>query len=109
MAVVRTKQLINIVANTTKYHKYEVEDIMAHLIEHMQIILAGGDSVKLSGIGTLSVKTFKPRLITFEGQAPKMSYNAVGMSIKLDETMRVILKGAIDARAEAKSKIATEQ
>lgn len=109
MAVVKTKQLVNIVANTTKYHKYEVEDIMAHLIAHMQAILAGGDSVKLSGIGTLSVKTFKPRLITFEGQAPKMSYNAVGMSVKIDETMRIILKGAIDARAEARANTTSEQ
>lgn len=97
MAVVKLKDLINITADSTKYHKYEVEDVLAHAIEHIQNILAAGDSVKLSGIGVLSVKTFKPRLITFEGQEPKMSYNTVGMSVKIDETMRRILKGAINA------------
>ena len=84
------------VSSSTKYHVYEVEDVLLHAIAHIQNVVASGVSIKLNGIGTLSRKDFKPRLVNFEGQAPVMVYNVVGMSIKLDDTMKQILKDSYD-------------
>lgn len=91
-----TKELIRMVASSSKYHVYEVEDVLAHAIAHIQNVVAEGRGVKLNGIGTLNRKYFKPMFVNFEGQAPVMVYNVVGMSVKLDDTMKQLLKETYD-------------
>jgi hypothetical protein len=91
-----TKELIRMVASSSKYHVYEVEDVLSHAIAHIQEAVSKGKSVKLSGIGTLSRKLFKPRFVTLDGRPPVMVYNIVGMSVKLDDTMKQLLKENYD-------------
>ncbi len=94
---VKTKELIRLVSNSTKYRLYEVEDVVSHLIAHMQNLLGEGKSVKLSGIGTISRKYFKPRVFNMHGRQPVMVYNQVSLTIKLDSTMKNFLKGTCNA------------
>ena len=94
---INTKQLIKMTAESTDYHVYEVEDVISHLVAHIQNLLGENKSIKLNGIGTISRKTYKPREIKFDGQAPVMVYNQVGLAIKMDFTMKNFLKDTIDA------------
>jgi len=101
VAPVKTKELIRLVSKSTKYHIYEVEDVLSHLVAHIQNILGEGKSVKLNGIGTISRKYFKPRVFKMQGQEPVMVYNQVSLTIKLDFTMRNFLKGTYNANNTA--------
>jgi nucleoid DNA-binding protein len=94
---VKTKDLIRMVADSTDYHVYEVEDVISHLVAHMQNLLAENKSIKLNGIGTISRRKYKPREIKFEGREPVMVYNQVGIAIKMDFTMKNFLKDTFDA------------
>ncbi len=97
---VNTKQLIKMVAESTDYHVYEVQDVISHLVAHMQNLLGENKSIKLNGIGTISRKNYKPREVKFEGKAPVMVYNQVGLAIKMDFTMKNFLKDQFDAIKE---------
>ncbi|MGI9214326.1 MAG: HU family DNA-binding protein [Gammaproteobacteria bacterium] len=50
------KQLIKMVAQTSGYHEYEVADVLNHLVGNVQVLLAEGTDVKISGLGTMKVK-----------------------------------------------------
>lgn len=94
---VKTKELVRLVSNSSKYRIYEVEDVLSHLVAHIQNLLGEGKSVKLNGIGTISRKYFKPRVFKMHGQQPVMVYNQVSLTIKLDFTMKNFLKGTCNA------------
>lgn len=81
---------------SSKYHKYEVEDIVLHFLAHIQEALRQGTAVKLNGIGTIDRKLYKPLHVTVAGQ-DKMVYNSVGLSIKKDSEMTRLLKEYLDA------------
>lgn len=84
-----TKELIKLIAESSRYHQYEVEDIVKHLVGHMQEILARGEEVKLEGIGTF--KTVKYLLSTrpkFIGNPTEKMYNSVKLSVRIDQSMK---------------------
>ena len=56
-----SKDLIKRTASTSDYSVSEVEDIYRHLIGNIQLMLAEGIELKLSGIGTFRRKRVKPR------------------------------------------------
>ncbi len=92
----RTKELIQKTAASSKYFKYEVEDIVMHFIAHIQKSLADGVPVKIDGVGSISRKLYKPRNVKFDN-VEKMVYNSVGLSIKADADMRKNLKEKLNA------------
>lgn len=95
------KELIKLIAESSRYHKYEIEDILNHMIGHVQVILGRGETVKIDGIGTL--KPTKYLLSTqdgFSGNPTKMLYNAVKISVKIDPEMKRNLEGIKHATAD---------
>lgn len=88
MVKVNTATMLKKVAKSSNYKPYEVQDIFEHLIAHIQLELLAGNEVKLNGLGTLSRKKFKPRLVTIVGREPVMVYNATGLAIRMDESFR---------------------
>jgi nucleoid DNA-binding protein len=91
------KELIRMVAESSKYHLYEVEDVLLHAIAHMQQSVSKGKSVKLNGLGVISRKLYKPTLVSLGTRPPFMVYNSVGMSIKPDSTMKKLLKEHLES------------
>lgn len=51
----RYKQLIEMVAKSSGYYQYEVEDVLNHLVGNIQALLAEGTDVKIRGLGTMKV------------------------------------------------------
>jgi nucleoid DNA-binding protein len=92
MVKVNTKTLLKKVAKTSGYKPYEVEDIFEHLIANIQLILVDGDEIKLNGLGTISTKKYKPRIVEIKGREPVMVYNMAGLSLRVDESFRRTLK-----------------
>ena len=47
------RELMQMVAKTSGYHLYEVEDVLNHFIGNIQVLLAANMPVKISGLGIL--------------------------------------------------------
>lgn len=56
-----SKDLIKRTADTSDYSVTEVDDIYRHLIGNIQLMLAEGEELKISGLGTFKRKRIKPR------------------------------------------------
>lgn len=85
------KQLIKMVAQSSKYHEYEVEDVLNHLVGNIQVLLAAGMPIKISGIGTLKVKKMRvSRMFSTEGE--KLCYDAYRLSVVSDSQIQGYLK-----------------
>lgn len=85
------RQLIEMVAKSSGYYQYEVEDVLNHLIGNVQLLLAEGTDVKLSGLGTLKVKQMHvSRMFSTEG--PKTCYTAYRLSVVSDAILQQHLK-----------------
>lgn len=56
-----SKDLIKRTADTSDYSIAEVDDIYRHLIGNIQLMLAEGLELKISGLGTFRRKRVKPR------------------------------------------------
>lgn len=88
------KQLIRNISHTSKYHVYEVEDVMQHLIFHMQEMLAKGIPVKLPGVGTIKIQQMHVKRFL---NGEDMCYTAHRLSIPLDAQMKSFLKEKLNA------------
>lgn len=55
------KDLIKLVSSTSKYHLYEVEDVLSHLIYHMREEILNDKEVKLPGLGIIHLDKFTKR------------------------------------------------
>lgn len=87
------KELIKMIANTSKYHDYEVEDIMNHFIGNVQVLLSQGSSVKLSGLGTITINQIvKLNPFVRESLEEPCYTTAYRMSISSDVPMKKYLK-----------------
>lgn len=85
------KQLIEMVAKSSGYYQYEVEDVLEHLIGNVQVLLAEGTDVKLRGLGTIKVKKMKiSRMFSTEGE--KSCYTAFRLSVTSDSILQQHLK-----------------
>lgn len=98
---INLKELIRMVADSSKYHIYEVEDVLQHTIAHIQESVSKGKIIKLNGLGVISRKLYKPTLVSLGGRPPVMVYNSVGMSIRPDYTMKQILKANYDKTSDS--------
>lgn len=87
----RYKQLIEMVAKSSGYYQYEVEDILNHLVGNMQVLLAEGTDVKIRGLGTMRVKKMKVSKM-FSAQGPNLSYTAYRLSVASDAVLQNYLK-----------------
>lgn len=85
------KQLIDMVAKSSGYYQYEVQDILDHLIGNIQLLLAQGTDVKLSGIGTMKVKKMHVSKLPTDSET-KVCYTAYRLSICSDSRMQDHLK-----------------
>jgi transcriptional regulator NrdR family protein len=82
--VISFKKLIEAVAESCKYHQYEVEDVLAHLSKVLQKMLSEGESVRLTGVGKLKMQKLKI--------PEKLGYNSFRLSIIQDNYMKEYLK-----------------
>lgn len=82
---VTNKQIIASVSKSCKYHAYEVEDVLTHLIKVLQQELAKGNSVRLTGLGKLKMQKLKI--------PENLGYDSFRLSIIQDNHMKEYLKG----------------
>lgn len=87
-----TIELVKMISKSSGYYQYEVEDILNHLIAHIQISLYNNVPIRIDGIGKISRKDVKPRNF-YSGITKQMTYveTAPTLSIKPDITMRSVL------------------
>lgn len=79
------------VAKSSGYHQYEVEDVLNHLVGNIQVLLAADMPVKINGIGVLKVKKMHvSRMFSTEGE--KVCYDAYRLSVVSDSRMQTHLK-----------------
>lgn len=87
----RYKQLIEMVAKSSGYYQYEVEDVLNHLVGNIQVLLAEGTDVKIRGLGTMRVKKMHvSRMFSVEGE--KSCYTAYRLSVASDTLLQQHLK-----------------
>jgi nucleoid DNA-binding protein len=85
------KQLIEMVAKSSGYYQYEVEDVLNHLVGNIQVLLAQGTDVKMRGLGTIKVKKMHvSRMFNTEGE--KVCYTAFRLSVTSDAILQQHLK-----------------
>ncbi len=94
------KNLIRKVSSTSGYHIYEVEDVLNHFIGHIQHLLAEGNDVKISGIGTISVTTMKD--VTRVLNDEEICYDAYRLSISMDVPMRRFMQENAGGKSSTK-------
>jgi len=83
------RQLIKNISCTSKYHEYEVEDVMTHFIHHVQQMLARDLPVKLPGIGTIKIQKMH---VERRLNGKDMCYTTCRLSIPTDTAMMRFLK-----------------
>lgn len=85
------RQLIEMVAKSSGYYQYEVEDVLNHFVGNVQLLLAEGTDVKISGLGTMRVKKMHvSRMFNTEGE--KLCYTAFRLSVASDALLQNHLK-----------------
>lgn len=90
---ISTIKLMNLVAKSSGYHLYEVEDIVNHLVAHLQILILKDKPVKIDGLGTIKMRHNPPR--SFYSPLSKRTefvYTRNGLSISADKEMGQLLR-----------------
>lgn len=88
-----TKELMKMTAKSSKYHLYEVEDVVGHMLKHLQTLVAEGKHVHLKGIGTVSRVVRKPlRILDVRSKQIKIVPNVNKVSVRMDEPMREAMR-----------------
>jgi hypothetical protein len=85
------RPLIQMVAKSSGYHVYEVEDVLQHLVGNIQAVLAADMPVKISGLGTMRVKKMKIKGIPGK-HAENTCYTAFRLSVTSDTGLQNHLK-----------------
>lgn len=88
------KQMLKNIAYTSKYHIYEVEDVLQHFMFHIQEMLARGIPVKLPGVGTIKIQKMHVKKF-LDGE--NLCYTTHRLSIPLDNQMKSFLKEKLNA------------
>jgi nucleoid DNA-binding protein len=99
--VVSFKKLTEAVANSCKYHQYEVEDVLVHLSKVLQKMLVEGESVRLTGVGKLKMQKLKTKAVT-NAHGENVWYDSFRLSIMQDNYMKQYLKEHYVRRDEEK-------
>jgi hypothetical protein len=85
------RQLIAMVAKSSGYHQYEVEDVLDHFVGNIQVLLAENMPVRISGIGILRVKKMRIRGVP-DGKGGLSWYDAYRLSVVSDTRIQNYLK-----------------
>ena len=64
---VNNKEFIKLVAESSGFHLYEVEDILNHVVGNFHLLMKEDASVKIDGIGWFSRRNVKPRILEKNG------------------------------------------
>ena len=64
---VNNKEFVKLVAESSNYHTYEVEDILNHIVGNFHLLMKEDASVKIDGIGWFSRRNVKPRILEKNG------------------------------------------
>lgn len=62
MSTITKKQIVDMVAESTKVSKKDVKAVIENFFESVEIAIATGDKVQLQGIGTFEVREAKERI-----------------------------------------------
>lgn len=92
---VSSVDLLSILADSSGYLKYEVEDVMRHLAYCVTRLLKLGSKVDIEGIGTFSRRESKDR--TFKSAFNSVEYK---VSTKISATLKPdrLLKNALNSK-----------
>lgn len=102
------KQLIKMIAESSGYHQYEIEDVLNHFVGNVQVLLAEGTDVKINGLGTLRVKKMQvSRMFSTEGE--KVCYDAYRISVVSDTRIQDYLKENYNASNASDTNTADQQ
>ena len=64
---VNNKEFLKLVAESSGFHLYEVEDIVNHIVGNFHLLMKEDASVKIDGIGWFSRRNVKPRILEKNG------------------------------------------
>lgn len=64
---VNNKEFTKLVAESSGYNLYEVEDILNHIVGNFHLLMKEDASVKIDGIGWFSRRNVKPRILEKNG------------------------------------------
>ncbi len=64
---VNNKEFIKLVAESSGYNLYEVEDILNHIVGNFHLLMKEDASIKIDGIGWFSRRNVKPRILEKNG------------------------------------------
>lgn len=64
---VNNKEFLKLVAESSGYNLYEVEDILNHIVGNFHLLMKEDASVKIDGIGWFSRRNVKPRILEKSG------------------------------------------
>jgi len=60
---VNNKEFLKLVAESSGYNLYEVEDILNHVVANFHLLMKEDAQVKIDGIGWFSRRNFKTRIL----------------------------------------------
>lgn len=66
-ADISNKEFCQIVARSSRYDIYEIEDIVLHIVGNLQKLLSEGKSVQFTGLGKFHIVERKSRFIEGKG------------------------------------------
>lgn len=64
---VNNKEFVKLVAESSNYHTYEIEDILNHIVGNFHLLMKEDAQVKIDGIGWFSRRNVKPRILEKNG------------------------------------------
>lgn len=64
---VNNKEFLKLVAESSSYNLYEVEDIINHVVGNFHMLMKEDAQVKIDGIGWFSRRNVKPRILEKNG------------------------------------------
>lgn len=64
---VNNKEFLKLVAESSSYNLYEVEDIVNHIVGNFHMLMKEDAQVKIDGIGWFSRRNVKPRILEKNG------------------------------------------
>lgn len=80
------------IVESSGYYKYEVEDILNHLIAHIQKDLSQGIAVKVDGLGWFSRRFSKPRKFLDLSGVYRKSFTSPSVTLKPDGYLKTAMK-----------------
>jgi len=87
---VSNKELIKLVAESSGYNLYEIEDVLNHLVANFHQLMKEDAQVKIDGIGWFSRRNLKPRILEKNGidNHRYLIYTSSSVTLKPDSILK---------------------